>query len=84
MKFRSNRGPKKRLSELLDEKCAGAKIRFIAKHLDTYEKPTRFFFRREKIRGDKAIIKELSVSGVKITDKIQNIINRFMRRNRTI
>ncbi len=65
---------KNQLAGLLDEQNAGAKIRAKALILDNDERPTRYFLRREKARGEKAVIKQLEINGV-VTDDIELIKN---------
>lgn len=59
---------KQQIKNLIDEISEGAKIRSRAKYLDTEEKPSPYFFRKEKARGVKSTINELSVGDQKITD----------------
>src|ERR1043165_4488780 len=60
---------KKELQGLLDERAEGAKIRSRAKFLDAEEKPSQFFFRKEKSQKEKATVRELLINGVKVTDR---------------
>jgi len=60
---------KKELLGLLDERAEGAKIRSRVKFWDAQEKPSQFFFRREKSRQEKATVKKLLINGEKVTDR---------------
>ena len=54
---------KDNISDLLQKKFEGAKIRSRAKYLDTEETPSSFFLRVEKQNAAKSTISELSIDG---------------------
>lgn len=57
------------IESLLVKTAHGAKIRSKAKYLDDAEKPTRYFLRKEKNRGQHKFISELETAKGKITEK---------------
>jgi len=59
---------KVKISDLLREKFDGAKIRSRAKYLDTEERPSSYFLRREKQNAAKSTINKLTIEGKNITD----------------
>jgi exonuclease III len=62
---------KKEMKDILNERAEGAKIRSRIKTLDAEEVTSQFFLRKEKSRKEKSSLKELSVNGVKITDRTE-------------
>src|SRR5207245_7895207 len=56
------------LKTLLDSKIEGAKIRAKINIIDNEEKPSRYFFRKEKANEKKNSISELSVNVTKTQD----------------
>jgi len=60
---------KKEMKDILDERAEGAKIRSRVKILDSEEKPSQFFSRKEKSNKVKSTLKELTINGVKITGR---------------
>ena len=59
---------KNQIKTFVDEISDGVKVRSRAKYFDTEEKPSSYFLRKEKARGAKSTINELSVNGRKITE----------------
>jgi len=60
---------KKEMKEILDERAEGAKIRSRVKVLNSEEKPSQYFIRKEKSRKDKSNLKELLINGVRVTGR---------------
>ena len=64
------------ISDLQSKQMKGAFIRSKCNFFDFSEKPSKFFFVREKQRSDKKVIKQLVSDGKKLTDNA-SILNAF-------